>query len=158
LRPGEFMCLRDHINFMGANPLRESEGEAKNRFVDLSATYDRTLNRLLAKAAREIRARMHSGVYLAVSGPSYETPAEIRAFARLGADAVGMSTVPEAIVACQCGLKVAALSCITNRAAGRNQCPLSHEEVLAIGEQVKTQAARLLEKFAGFYAECFETK
>jgi purine-nucleoside phosphorylase len=158
LRPGEFMRLRDHINFMGANPLREPHGDAKNRFVDMSAAYDRLLNRLLAKAARQTSVRMHSGVYLAVSGPSYETPAEIRAFARLGADAVGMSTVPEAIVARQCGLKVAALSCITNLAAGRSQRRISHEEVLAVGEQVKVQAARLLEKFAEFYTECFDHK
>jgi purine-nucleoside phosphorylase len=158
LHPGEFMCLKDHINFMGANPLRESHGDAKNRFVDLSAAYDCALNRLLARAAREARVQMHSGVYLAVSGPSYETPAEIRAFARLGADAVGMSTVPEAIVARQCGLKVAALSCITNLAAGRNHGALSHEEVLAVGEQVKLRAARLLEKFAEFYGECLEPK
>jgi purine-nucleoside phosphorylase len=89
---------------------------------------------------------------LAVSGPSYETPAEIRAFARLGADAVGMSTVPETIVARQCGLKVAAVSCITNLAAGRSRGTLSHAEVLETAEKVKNLAAHLLKNFARLYA------
>ena len=150
-RRGDFMALTDHINFMGANPLRG--WREPNRFVDLSRTYDAALAGLLKKAAGKTKTRLHSGVYLAVSGPSYETPAEIRAFAKLGADAVGMSTVPEAIVARQCGLKVAGLSCITNPAAGRSKEPLSHSDVLATGDAVKIQAARLLEKFAELYAE-----
>jgi purine-nucleoside phosphorylase len=95
--------------------------------------------------------RLRTGTYLAVSGPSYETPAEIRAFARLGADAVGMSTVPETIVARQCGLKVAAVSCITNLAAGRSRKPLSHAEVLETAERVKHLAAYLLKNFAKLY-------
>ena len=150
-RRGDFMAVTDHIYFMGANPLRG--GTEPNRFVDLSRTYDAALAGLLQSAAKKTKTRLHSGVYLAVSGPSYETPAEIRAFAKLGADAVGMSTVPEAIVARQCGLKVAALSCITNPAAGRSKEPLSHSDVLATGDAVKVQAARLLEKFAELYAE-----
>jgi purine-nucleoside phosphorylase len=97
--------------------------------------------------------RLQRGVYLAVSGPSYETPAEIRAFGRLGADAVGMSTVPEAIVARQCGLNVAAVSCITNLAAGISREKLSHAEVLETAGRVKTLAAKLLEKFAGLYGK-----
>jgi purine nucleoside phosphorylase len=101
----------------------------------------------LQRAAQETKVRLHRGVYLAVSGPTYETPAEIRAFARLGADAVGMSTVPEAIVARQCGLAVAGLSCITNLAAGRNRRPLSHVEVLATAKNVAAEAARLLRRF-----------
>jgi len=100
-RPGDFMVLTDHINFMGVNPLRGPEAPGRSRFVDLSATYDPGLRALLAAAARRARVRLRAGVYLAVSGPSYETPAEIRAFADLGADAVGMSTVPEAVVARQ---------------------------------------------------------
>jgi purine nucleoside phosphorylase len=88
-----------------------------------------------------------------VGGPSYETPAEIRAFAKLGADAVGMSTVPEAIVARQCGLRVAALSCITNRAAGRSKEKLSHKEVLEAGEAARPGASRLLEQFVQLYVE-----
>jgi purine-nucleoside phosphorylase len=93
------------------------------------------------------------GVYLAVSGPNYETPAEIRAFANLGADAVGMSTVPEAIVARQCGLKVAAISCITNLAAGISKKHLSHVEVLETAGKVKTLAAKLLKTFSELYGD-----
>jgi purine nucleoside phosphorylase len=106
----------------------------------------------LEQAARSLRVPLRAGVYLAVAGPSYETPAEIRAFARLGADAVGMSTVPETIVARQCGLGVAGLSCITNLAAGRGNAFLSHADVLAAGERVKERAAALIEQFAKRYA------
>ena len=147
-RPGDFMYLTDHINLMGANPLRGTTYASASPFVDLSHTYDSALNRLLQKAAAQSGARLHPGIYLAVSGPSYETPAEIRAFKRLGADAVGMSTVPEAIVARHCGLNVAAISCITNVAAGLSEVPLSHDDVLAAGERVKSVASRLLENFA----------
>lgn len=152
-RPGDFMALVDHVNFMGANPLRGAPVPGRERFVDLSETYSRGLRKVLLRAAKLARVRMHAGVYLAVSGPSYETPAEIRAFARLGADAVGMSTVPEAIVARQCGLRVAAVSCITNLAAGRSHGPLSHHEVLALSQQVKAKTAALLENFAALYAK-----
>jgi purine-nucleoside phosphorylase len=152
-RPGDFMSLTDHINLMPENPLRGELAPDQTRFVDLSHTYDKALNALLKKAAKKTSARLHSGVYLAVAGPCYETPAEIRAFVRLGADAVGMSTVPEAIVARQCGLKVVALSCITNLAAGRSKEPLSHAEVLATGERVKRTATELLRSFAGLYAQ-----
>ena len=150
-RPGDFMLLTDHINFMGANPLRGTRLTGRQRFVDLSYVYDEGLRRLLRRAARAARLRLQAGVYLAVPGPSYETPAEIRAFARLGADAVGMSTVPEAIVARQCGLRVAGLSCITNLAAGRSRLALDHAEVLAVGEQVKLAAAQLLKNFSSYY-------
>jgi purine nucleoside phosphorylase len=109
--------------------------------------------RVLKKAAGKTKARLSTGVYLAVPGPSYETPAEIRAFAKLGADAVGMSTVPEAIVARQCGMRVAALSCITNLAAGCSKEKLSHQEVLETGDAAKPIAARLLENFAQLYVE-----
>jgi purine-nucleoside phosphorylase len=95
--------------------------------------------------------KLQRGVYLAVGGPSYETPAEIRAFARLGADAVGMSTVPEAVVARQCGLNVAAVSCITNLAAGTGREKLSHAEVLATAERVKKSGAALIKTFAELY-------
>ena len=152
-RPGDFMSVRDHINFMGTNPLRGDPIEADSRFVDLTHTYDRGLGRLLVKSGNASGARVHSGVYLAVSGPSYETPAEICAFAKLGADAVGMSTVPEAIVARQCNLRVAGLSCITNLAAGRTARPLSHAEVLETAQRVKHVTADLLEKFAELYGE-----
>jgi purine-nucleoside phosphorylase len=150
---GDFMALTDHINFMGTNPLRGWTGEQWPRFVDLTDTYDPQLVRLLKKAGDKAKARLSTGVYLAVSGPSYETPAEIRAFAKLGADAVGMSTVPEAIVARQCGMRVAGLSCITNLAAGRSAGKLSHKEVLDAGETAKPIAARLLEHFTQLYGE-----
>ncbi len=150
---GDFMVVTDHINFMGANPLRGWSAEALPRFVDLTETYDSSLVRLLKKAADKAKARLFPGVYLAVSGPSYETPAEIRAFGKLGADAVGMSTVPEAIVARQCGMRVAGLSCITNLAAGRSKETLSHKEVLEAGETAKPVASRLLEHFAQLYGE-----
>jgi inosine/guanosine/xanthosine phosphorylase family protein len=146
------MRLIDHINLMGTNPLRGPLYPGRERFVDLTRAYDARLGRFLEEAARKIKVRLRSGVYLAVAGPSYETPAEIRAFARLGADAVGMSTVPETIVARQCGLAVAGLSCITNLAAGRGNALLSHADVLAAGERVKEQAAALIDRFAKLYA------
>lgn len=151
--PGDFIALTDHINFMGANPLRGEALPGLPRFVDLTQTYDLGLTKLVRRAARTGGIRMHQGVYLAVSGPTYETPAEVRAFARLGADAVGMSTVPEAIVARQCGMRVAAVSCITNPAAGLAGKPLSHEEVLETGERVKVAGARLLQEFARLYGQ-----
>jgi len=132
--------------------LRGPAVAGRPRFVDLSRAYDEGLCRLLLRAGKKCGLKLRSGVYLAVSGPSYETPAEIRAFARLGADAVGMSTAPETIVARQCGMKVAGLSCITNLAAGRSRRPLSHAEVLGTGEKVRFLAARLLKGFAKLYA------
>jgi purine-nucleoside phosphorylase len=152
-RSGDFMVLTDHINFMGVNPLRGAVVHCRSRFLDLTQVYDSWLSALLLRAARAAKAKLHRGVYLAVSGPSYETPAEVRAFARLGADAVGMSTVPEAIVARQCDLRVAAMSCISNLAAGISPAPLSHAEVLATVERVKAVGARLLESFAKFYGQ-----
>ncbi len=148
---GDFMAITDHINFMGVNPLRGAAEPDLPRFVDLSCAYDAGLRRLLAQSARARGLKLRSGVYLAVCGPSYETPAEIRAFRRLGADAVGMSTVPEVILARQCGIRVAGLSCITNLAAGLGRKPLSHQEVLETAERVGKTAARLLETFAKRY-------
>jgi purine-nucleoside phosphorylase len=150
---GDFMVLTDHINLMGANPLRGEPVPGLPRFVDLTQVYDAKLGALLFRAGKSCNLSLQRGVYLAVSGPSYETPAEIRAFGRLGADAVGMSTVPEAIGARQCGLNVAAISCITNLAAGISKEKLSHAEVLETAEQVKTLAVKLLEKFAGLYGQ-----
>ena len=147
-RAGDFMVLTDHINLMGANPLRGAP-----HFVDLTQVYDTKLRALLFRAGKSCNLRLQRGIYLAVSGPSYETPAEIRAFARLGADAVGMSTVPEAMVARQCGLNVAAISCITNLAAGIGKEKLSHAEVLETAERVKTLAAKLLKHFGGLYGQ-----
>jgi purine-nucleoside phosphorylase len=150
-RAGDFMVLTDHINFMGTNPLRGADIAGMPRFVDLTEAYDKGLRRLMERAAKACSLKLRSGVYLAVTGPSYETPAEIRAFGRLGADAVGMSTVPETIVARQCGVKVAGVSCITNLAAGRGKEPLSHKEVLETAERVQSLAAQLLVNFVRLY-------
>ncbi len=149
--PGDFMVLTDHINLMGANPLRGPAIPGLKRFIDLTDVYDTQLRELLFAAGKASKIKLRHGVYLAVSGPSYETPAEIRAFARLGADAVGMSTVPEAVVARQHGLRVAAVSCITNLAAGLGPGKLSHTEVLETAERVKHDGAQLIEIFAKLY-------
>lgn len=152
-RPGDLMAVTDHINLMGVNPLRPASTGSPPAFVDLSHVYDADLLRDLKRAARLEKTLLRAGVYVAVSGPTYETPAEIRAFARIGADAVGMSTVPEAIVARQSGLRVAALSCITNFAAGRSPGPITHEEVLAQGRQAGQVASRLIQRFAKLVAD-----
>jgi purine-nucleoside phosphorylase len=151
--PGNFMLVSDHINFMGVNALRGPLPPGRQRFVDMTRAYDPRLSALFRKAARLARVPLREGVYVAVPGPCYETPAEIRAFAILGGDAVGMSTVPEVAVGRQCQLNVAAISCITNLAAGRGKNPISHEEVLAVGHQSKTRAARLLARFIKVYAD-----
>ncbi|HZF00643.1 MAG TPA: purine-nucleoside phosphorylase [Methylomirabilota bacterium] len=151
-RPGDFMVLTDHINFIGANPLRGAHILGLPRFVDLTETYDKKLREVLFKAGKISKLKLQRGVYLAVSGPSYETPAEIRAFAKLGADAVGMSTVPEAIVAQQCGMRVAAISCVTNLAAGISKEKLSHAEVLETAERVGKAGATLIKNFAELYS------
>jgi purine-nucleoside phosphorylase len=157
-KPGDFMILRDHINFMGINPLRGAIDSDLKCFVDMTHAYDGNLSRLLRRAGQAAGARLHMGIYLAVCGPSYETPAEIRAFARLGADAVGMSTVPETIVARQCGLNVAGLSCLTNMAAGLCSEPLSHEAVLTMAARVEDRAAAILEQFAALYGQAQNTQ
>jgi purine-nucleoside phosphorylase len=150
-RPGDFMVIADHINMIPENPLRGLEGTQK--FLDLTRVYDAALARQLQRAARGCGARVHKGVYLAVTGPNYETPAEIRAFAKWGADAVGMSTVPEAIVARYCGLRVAGLSCITNAAAGTGKTLLSHADVLSVGRRFGRAAEKLLNNFGTGYGE-----
>ena len=152
-RSGDFMALEDHLNFMGVNPLRGPALPGLPRFVDLTRVYDRRLIEVARQAAKASRLRLRKGVYLAVSGPNYETPAEIRAFRRLGADAVGMSTVPEAIVARQCGLAVAGVSCITNMAGGDTKTGvLVHQDVLNMGESKKEEMAKFLKVFAELYA------
>jgi purine-nucleoside phosphorylase len=147
-RPGDFMLFTDHINFSGVNPLRGiGPFETGAAFLDLSDAYSSRLGKQLARAAKTSNVRLHKGVYLGVSGPSYETPAEIRAFRRLGADAVGMSTIPEVLMARYCGIEVAAISCITNPAAGLSQRKVSHTEVLDTGRRSAEAASRLLTAF-----------
>src|SRR5665213_759311 len=148
-RAGDFMALEDHINFMGVNPLRGPPLPGLPRFVDLTRVYDPRLIELAQQAAKASKLRLRTGTYLAVCGPNYETPAEIRAFRRLGADAVGMSTVPEAIVARQCGMTVAGVSCITNMAGGDAKSGvLVHQDVLTMGESKKDEMAKFLKVFS----------
>jgi purine-nucleoside phosphorylase len=149
---GTFMLFRDHINFMGTNPLR-GYGGSENRFIDLSQTYDAKLGKLLKQSADSAKVDLKDGVYLAISGPSYETPSEIKAFRKWGADAVGMSTVPEAITARQCGLRVAAVSCITNAAAGINGEALSHDDVLFQAKSRGLAMQKLISRFVQLYAK-----
>lgn len=142
--PGDFMLLSDHINFLGTNPLIGSHSGEGVRFPDMTTVYDPDLRAIIRTRAAANGVDLKEGVYLATTGPSFETPAEIRAFAALGADAVGMSTVPEAIVARQLGLRVIGISCITNAAAGISKNALSHEEVSETADRVRPQFADLL--------------
>jgi purine-nucleoside phosphorylase len=140
------MVIRDHINLMGINPLRgENDERLGPRFPDMSTVYDRAAGETIVAALRSLGLPDKRGVYAALSGPSYETPAEIKMLSTLGADAVGMSTVPEAIVARHMGVKVAGISCITNLAAGISAAPLSHAEVTETAERVKKTFIALLE-------------
>jgi xanthosine phosphorylase len=146
--PGRLMALTDHINFMGVNPLiGPNSDEIGPRFVGMGDVYDAELRAALHRAAQHEGIDLADGVYLAVAGPSFETPAEINAFRILGADAVGMSTVPEAIVARHCGLRVAAVSAITNLAEGLGDEPLSHEHTLRHAELAAADLQRLLLRF-----------
>ena len=150
---GQLIALADHINFMGFNPLngpneprfgfRPGSGL---RFFDMTEAYSARLRALARQVAEEEGFSLDEGVYLAVPGPSFETPAEIRAFRTLGATLVGMSTVPETIVARHMGLEVLGISCVTNLASGLGTTPLSHEEVFAAGRQVEHRLARLFER------------
>ncbi|MBM4395030.1 MAG: purine-nucleoside phosphorylase [Deltaproteobacteria bacterium] len=144
--PGDLMVIRDHINFMGSNPLRGPNAEGLGpRFPDMTEPYDAGVRGLFHAAAARNGIRMREGVYLALSGPSYETPAEIRAFRIWGADAVGMSTVPEVIVGRHAGMRVGAVSCITNMAAGLSGGLLSHDEVKQVGAAVSRSLAAVFE-------------
>jgi purine-nucleoside phosphorylase len=145
LVPGSLMALSDHLNLMGDSPLRGPNDDAVGpRFPDMSEVYDAGLRGLLHDAARELGITLEEGVYAAFPGPQYETPAEIRMARALGADAVGMSTVPEAIAARHAGVRVAALALITNRAAGLGAGMLSHEEVLEAGRRSAVSVVALL--------------
>ncbi|MBV6520583.1 MAG: Purine nucleoside phosphorylase 1 [Gemmatimonadaceae bacterium] len=127
---GDLMVIRDHINLMWTNPLIGPVGMGQVRFPDMSAPYDVELGALLHECARARGLRLHDGVYAGLQGPAYETPAEVRMLDRLGADAVGMSTVPEVLVARALGMRVAAVSCITNPAAGMSPGKVDHADVL----------------------------
>lgn len=143
-RAGDLMLIDDHINFMFANPLIGPVAPGELRFPDMTEPYDRGLQRLAEEAGLERGVQTVRGVYAAVTGPSYETPAEIRMLARLGADAVGMSTVPEVITARAIGVNVLGISLIANLAAGIAKNPLSHEEVLAAGIEARERFTSLV--------------
>jgi purine-nucleoside phosphorylase len=144
-KPGDLMLMTDHINAFGTNPLvGPNEDSIGTRFPDMSAVYDPALRKLAKATARSLRIPLREGVYLGNPGPSYETPAEIRAFRAIGADAVGMSTVPEAIALRHAGVRVIGISTITNMAAGILPKPLVHEEVLAVTKKVGDRFVRLL--------------
>jgi purine-nucleoside phosphorylase len=152
---GQLVALADHINLMGWNPLAGPNeprfavrGGAGLRFFDMTEAYSLRLRALAKEAAAEEGFALGEGVYLAVSGPSFETPAEIRAFRTLGATLVGMSTVPETIVARHMGIEVLGISCVTNLAAGLGATPLRHEEVFETGRMVEKQLAGLLKRLA----------
>jgi xanthosine phosphorylase len=148
LRPGGLMLISDHINMSGTNVLTgPNEDELGERFTSLRDAYDPELAERLRGAARELGVELPEGVYLAVRGPSFETAAEIRAFRTLGADAVGMSTVHEAIVARHCGLRVAAVSAITNMAEGMSAEPLGHEQTLRDAARAAADLAPLITRF-----------
>jgi xanthosine phosphorylase len=150
LGPGSLMLIEDHINLTATNVLLgPNEDELGPRFPSLRDAYDPQLRADARKAAQEIGVALTEGVYLAVSGPSFETPAEIRAFHTLGADAVGMSTVHETTVARHCGLRVAAISAITNYAEGMSDRPVSHEQTLSDAAKAADDLAPLITKFVG---------
>jgi purine-nucleoside phosphorylase len=143
-RAGDLMIIEDHINLMNQNPLTGPLQEGDDRFPDMSEAYDALLRKLMRDAAPELNVPVHEGVYAGLCGPSYETRAEIRMLERLGADAVGMSTVPEVIVAQALDMRVAAVSCIANVASGLSSLPVSHSEVLDTTGRVSDQFVKLI--------------
>ena len=148
--PGSLMAITDHINFTGVNPLFGAGPE--RRFVDMVDAYDPRLVARLQETARKVGVTCHAGVYIWFSGPSFETPAEIRAAKVLGADAVGMSTAPETILARHAGMRVVGLSVMTNYAAGMVPGGIGHEQTIAVANQASGDVARLLRAFLESYA------
>jgi purine-nucleoside phosphorylase len=147
LRPGGLLLITDHLNLLGANPLRgPNDDHLGTRFPDMSEVYSRRLRAIAVEEAKAMGLDLASGVYACMSGPCYETPAEIRMLRALGADVVGMSTVPEAIVARHAGIEVLALALVSNAAAGVSGAPITHEEVLEAGKKAGPELARLIER------------
>lgn len=144
-KPGDLMLISDHINMTGRNPLAgPNDAEQGPRFPDMSEAYNRKLREIAKQVAKEKEVPLQEGVYVGLLGPSYETPAEIRMFRTLGADAVGMSTVSEVIVARHAGIEVLGISCISNMAAGILDQPLSHEEVIETTDRVREKFLNLV--------------
>lgn len=147
LSQGTLMVISDHLNLMAVNPLRGvNDDRFGPRFPDMSEVWSRELQELATEEARSLGITVRRGIYAALAGPSYETPAEIHMLRAFGADAVGMSTVPEAIVARHMGLRVLGLSCITNMAAGISEAPINHQEVIETGQRVKESFTQLLRR------------
>ena len=145
--PGSLMVISDHLNLLGENPLRgENDPRFGSRFPDLTSVYAPELQNVVIDEAGTMGLNVRRGIYAALAGPSYETPAEIHMLRTLGADAVGMSTVPEAIVARHMNMRVAGISCITNLAAGVSDVPVDHSQVMEIGESVRAQFSELLKR------------
>jgi purine-nucleoside phosphorylase len=147
LAAGDLMIIEDHINLTFANPLTGPLQEGDERFPDMSQPYDGELRYLLSKVAEREKIELKSGVYACLPGPSFETKAEVRMLERLGADAVGMSTVPEVIVARTLGMRVAAISCIANSASGTTDAPVLHQEVLDVTSRAADRFQRLVRSF-----------
>lgn len=147
MKAGDFMLIRDQMNFTGDSPLRGPNWSRGPRFVDMSEPYDPALSRLLKSALVKEKVRHHVGVYVGVPGPAYETAAEIRFFAKAGGGAVGMSTVAEVIAARHAGVRVAGLSCITNLGTGLSKTKLSHEEVKDVAHRVEGGFNRVLLRY-----------
>lgn len=146
--PGELVCITDHINLTGSSPLLgPNEDKLGVRFPDMSEIYDRSLNELLLLAAKEAKVELKMGVYAGMLGPSYETPAEIKMLEIIGADLVGMSTVPESIAANHAGLRTCAISCVTNMAAGISKEKLSHDDVKDVANKAMANFSNLLSAF-----------
>ncbi len=144
---GSLMVISDHLNLMGVNPLRGKNDERfGTRFPDMSEVYARDYQEIAIEEGRGMNIELRRGIYAALSGPNYETPAEIRMLRTLGADAVGMSTVPEAVIARQMGIKILGLSCITNMAAGVFDQPINHQEVIETGARVHETFKELLRR------------
>ena len=144
---GDLMIISDHLNLMWTNPLIGAQQPGEERFTDMSAAYDPALREILRKAAEKTGVELREGVYAALLGPSYETPAEVRMLRGLGADAVGMSTVPEVLVARALGIRVAGISAITNAASGVTETAVSHAEVLDVGRQIASKFEALVTEF-----------
>ena len=148
MEPADLMAISDHLSFNCESPLRGANlDEFGVRFPDMSCVYDRGYLAVLDECARELGINLHSGIYVYTKGPQYETPAEIQVYKSMGAGAVGMSTVPEAIVAAHCGMKVAAVSCVTNLAAGISPNPLTHEEVMVNAAKASDNSCNLVKAF-----------
>ncbi|MBA7471611.1 Purine nucleoside phosphorylase 1 [subsurface metagenome] len=145
--PGDLVLITDHINFMGDNPLIGDRTKGQSiTFTNLENVYDRDLISIVLSCAKVLKIKLQQGVYIAMRGPSYETPAETEMARRMGADLVGMSVVPESIVGKQLGLKILGISCVANMAGGTSKEPMNHQSVLRVAERAKAKLSRLLKE------------